>query len=119
MGIRMCYSNTMSLPQRPYYHFTLCGSLNSLVYHNIIIVFFVNTHIAKHCHLPTDVVYLIKIDYFSIFITIISHDTTMLYVYHKRRANIPAQTNRPSHEKSFMYFKSKNDFYEIDSKYIR
>ena len=41
------------------------------------------------------------------------------FVYHKRRTNIPARTNRPSHEKSFMYCKSKNDFYEFDSKYIR
>ena len=43
----------------------------------------------------------------------------MLYVYHKRHTDIPARTNRPSHQKSFMYFKSKTNFYEIDSKDTR
>ena len=76
MGIRLCYSNTMSLPQRQYYHFTLRDLLNSLVYHNIIIVCFVNfSYCHLHCHLPTDEIYLDKQHIFVFITTIISRDS--------------------------------------------
>ena len=59
--------NAMSLPQRPYYYFTLLGHLSSLVYQNILTVFFVNCNITERYHMHYWWDLFDNIVYFSIY----------------------------------------------------